>query len=244
MPAGNAFVGSADIRDGKKRREPMDLKTAIMERRSIRGFTDQPVSKETLKKVLQLAGRAVSAVNQQPWEFAVITGEMLKKISRENMEYFQRAEAGDLDLHYGEGIYRPRRVEVGRQLFAAMDIAREDKEKRLWWTARGFRFFDAPAAIILMMDNSADEYSSRLDMGCVIQNICLAAMEYGLGTCAAYQAITYQEPLRRNLPCAAGKRFVCGIAIGYPDEAFPANGVITSRLDTDEITSWYGFEGD
>ena len=123
-----------------------------------------------------------------------------------------------------------------------MDICREDREKRRWWTARGYRFFDAPAGILLMMDNSADEFSCRLDMGCVIQNICLASMEFGLGTCVEYQGVSYLEPLRRNLPASQGKRFVCAIAIGYPDESFPANRVVSSRADVDEITSWYGFD--
>ncbi|MBR6114162.1 MAG: nitroreductase [Oscillospiraceae bacterium] len=220
----------------------MELKTAIMERHSTRGFSDRPVSRETLRDVLTMAERAVSSVNCQPWEFAVVTGDVLRTLCAEITECFERGDPADITPWFGEGIYRSRRSEIGKQLFAAMDICREDREKRRWWTARGYRFFDAPAAILLMMDNSADEFSCRLDMGCVIQNICLASMEFGLGTCVEYQGVSYLEPLRRNLPASQGKRFVCAIAIGYPDESFPANRVVSSRADVDEITSWYGFD--
>lgn len=220
----------------------MEIKTAIMNRHSIRGYSSRPVSKEVLKEVLTLAGRAVSSVNCQPWEFAVITGEVLQRVSSEIVECFEQGEPADLSPWFGEGIYRSRRQEIGKQLFAAMEISRDNLEKRRWWTARGYRFFDAPVAILLMMDKSADEASCRLDMGCVIQNICLAAMEFGLGTCVEYQGVSYLEPLRRNLTCAQGKRFVCAIAVGYPDEDFPANHVVSKRVSVDDITSWYGFE--
>jgi len=63
----------------------MELKEAIVKRKAVRGFTDQPVSRETLKNVLELATRAVSAVNVQPWKFAVLTGDALKAVSEENV---------------------------------------------------------------------------------------------------------------------------------------------------------------
>ena len=80
----------------------MDLKTAICQRRSIRGFTDRPVERETLRQVLTLAGRAVSAVNAQPWEFAVVTGTALDAIRREYMERLERNASdyqADVDFH-------------------------------------------------------------------------------------------------------------------------------------------------
>ena len=123
-----------------------------------------------------------------------------------------------------------------------MEVAREDKEKRLWWAQRGFRFFDAPAVIILYMDSSLDQAACRVEMGCVAQNICLAAMEHGLGTCVENQAINYQKALRRELGISDDKCFITGIAIGYPDWDFPANNVISTRVDISENTKWFGFD--
>ena len=130
---------------------------------------------------------------------------------------------------------------MAKQLFGAMEIAREDKEKRRWWTTRGFKFFDAPAAFIIYMDDELSDLS-KFDIGCLTQNICLAAMEYGLETCVEIQAVMYQKGLRKYTDIPQNKKFVIGIAIGYPDENFPANSVKSDRAELDEITSWYGFE--
>lgn len=220
----------------------MELKTAINERKSVRGYKPDTVSKDIIKEVLTLATRAVSAVNCQPWEFLVITGEILQDIKKANMEDLHLGREEDKkDSPLPAGIYTTRSKEIGKSLLIAMDIKREDMEGRRWWMERGYRFFDAPAVIILMMDNEFDEAAYRLEMGCVAQNICLAALEYGLGTCVENQAVTYQRGLKHYLNIPENKRFVTGIAIGYPDDEFKANHVRSTRADIDEITSWYGF---
>lgn len=220
----------------------MELRQAIMERRSIRGFKDTPIPKEIIRDILEMATRAVSANNNQPWEFAVLTGPLLKKIGAANMESFVNGEEPDYEDTAFEGVYRQRQIGLAIQLFGAMDIARGDKEKRLEWLKRGFRFFDAPVAIILYMDASLRETAGRFDMGCVTQNICLAAMEHGIGTCVEDQAINYQKVLRQELGIPESKRFITGIALGYPDWEFSANNIVSKREDLDKITSWYGFE--
>ncbi len=218
----------------------MELKNAIHERRSIRGFLPKTVSQDILREVLALGTRAISAVNCQPWEIAVITGDTLQELAEKNVEALRRGDEHNSPNHNMTGIYRPRQVGIGKALFAAMDIGREDKEKRTWWVERGYRFFDAPAMILISMDNSLD--ANRLfDLGCLTQNICLAAMEYGLGTCVAYQAADFHGILHDLLQLPEDKTPVVGIAIGYPDDTFPANGVISQREPLDEVTSWYGF---
>lgn len=219
----------------------MELTKAINERRSVRGYKQEPVSKETLEKVLKLAARAVSAENTQPWEIAVISGDVLKKIAKMNVDSYLNEEEPDYDEAPFEGVYRQRKIDIAKKLFGAMDIAREDKEKRRWWTSRGFAFFDAPAAFIIYMDKNLRELS-KFDIGCFTQNVCLAAMEYGLETCVEIQAVMYQEGLRKYLDVPENKTFVMGIAIGYPDEDFPANKVRSDRAELDQIVSWYGFD--
>lgn len=220
----------------------MELKKAILERKSVRGYLDKPVPKEIIEDILKQGQRAVSANNTQPWQFAVITGDVLKKIGEENVAAFMAGEEEDYGDAVFEGVYRQRLVGVAKQLFVAMDIAREDKEKRTWWMQRGFKFFDAPTAIILYMDGNLDEEACRFDVGCVAQNICLAAMEHGVGTCVEYQAIMYQKALRKHLGLPEDTVFVAGIALGYEDPEFAANAVISEREDLENITKWYGFE--
>lgn len=218
----------------------MDVKQALVERRSIRGFTSQPVEKETLHEILKLATRAVSATNAQPWELVVATGKVLDDLRLANVECFRRGANVDYREQKPEGIYRTRQIDVAKQLFGAMEIAREDREKRIWWTERGFRFFDAPVGILVCADASLHE-DYRLDIGCVVQNICTAAMEYGLGTCVAYQPVIYQSGARKVLGIPENKRMVCGIAIGHPDPTFPANQVVSGRESVDAVVTWHGF---
>lgn len=220
----------------------MELKEAILTRRSIRGFLDKPVPKDIISDILKTACRAVSANNIQPWEFAVVSGDVLKQIGAENAAAFCNHEPEDYADEPFEGVYRKRQIGVAKQLFRAMDIARGDRERRDWWTQRGFRFFDAPAAIILYMDAKLNEAACRFDMGCVAQNICLAAMVHGIGTCVEDQAIMYQKSLRTHLGIPADKRFVTGIALGYPDPQFAANHIISEREDLERITHWHGFD--
>lgn len=219
----------------------MNLSEAIKERKSIRAYLDLPVGKETLRDVLTLASRAVSATNSQPWEFYVVTGEPLEKIKEENIKSFRAQKTPDYSFPDPGGIYHERRVEIAKKLFAAMDIARGDREKRRWWTERTYRYFDAPAAILICADREVSS-SFRLDLGCVTQNLCLAAMEYGLGTCVTYGGILYQKKMREILEIPEQKEMVCAVAIGYPDPAFPANQVVSPREDVDRITSWKGFD--
>lgn len=221
----------------------MQLKDAIIARRSIRGFTSQPVPKEILHNILQLSTRAISGVNCQPWEFVIVTGSTLDTLKARNMESLRSGAPEDrIDADVPDGIYKDRSRSIGKALLGAMDITREDRERRIWWSERGYRFFDAPAVIFLLMDQELDETAYRFDMGCVAQNICLAAVDQGLGTCVEDQAITYQKAARELLHIPENKRFVVGIAIGYPDPDFQANHVISTREEINTITTWHDFD--
>ena len=219
----------------------MELREAILQRKSIRGFLDKSVSRDTLEEVLKLAQRAVSAVNSQPWLVHVVTGETLQKLGADNVARLRRGEPTVTSEVPLSGVYRQRQVVVGKQLFAAMNIQREDREKRNAWTERGYRFFDAPAMILVCMEKSlSDAY--RFDLGCFVQNLCIAAMEYGLGTCVEYQAVYYENGLREYLALPEEQIPVVGIAIGHPDPDFPANDVVTEREALENFVCWYGDE--
>lgn len=222
----------------------MDLLEAIRTRKSIRGYKPDPVPKEILKEVIEIATRSPSGMNTQPWEFTVITGDVLDSMRRANAELLASGAIPnpDFQLKPYEGIYRNRQVEVAVQIFGLMGIAREDKEKRAEWMERGFRFFDAPAVIILSVDKSLGEIRPQFDIGAIVQTICLAALNYGLGTCIEDQGLMYSEVVRKFTGIPESRRMVIAIAIGYPDWDFPANKVETKREPVEAITAWHGFD--
>ena len=224
----------------------MNIIEAIRTRKSIRDFTADPVPQHILRKIIEVAVRAPSAENSQPWEFTIVAGDILDTIRKANIEKLKSRALPHPDLA-AEGlprdsVYRRRQIEIAKQLFGLMDIPREDLEKRDRWMELGFRYFNAPAAIIISVDRSLSYPRPIFDIGSATQNICLAALNYGLGTCIANQGITYPEVLHEFAKIPESKRIVISIAIGYPNWDFPANKVVSDRESIENITTWVGFE--
>ena len=220
----------------------MDLVEAIKARKSIRGYKPDPVPKNVLEEILGIAVHAPSSMNTQPWEFTIIAGDVMEKIKQANTEKFNAAELPRMDVPRGEKYtdeYRERQVALAVQLFKLMGIAREDKEKRTEWMRKGFRFFDAPAAIIISMDKSVGS-GGEFDCGVISQTIALTALDYGLGTCIQGQGIMYPDVVREVTGIPESKLIVICLTIGYPDWYFPTNKVQTEREPSENITTWCG----
>ena len=224
----------------------MDIIEAVKKRKSVRGYKPDPVPKETLQQILELASRAPSAMNTQPWEFTVLTGDVLETIRRSNVELLNSGTPPNPEHVVvdwpRESIYRQRQVDLAKQLFNLMDIPREDKEKRAKWMERGFRYFDAPVVVIISVDRCLSESGPLIDIGAVMQTIGLIALHFGLATCIEDQGVTYPQVLREYAHIPDSKRIIMAIAIGYPDWDFPANKVETEREPINNITAWLGFD--
>ena len=218
---------------------------AMKARKSIRGFKPDPVDRVIIRKILEAAVRAPSAMNTQPWEFYVITGDALDQMRKQIVEKLKAGAPMQPDHHVTgwpqDSIYRDRQVTLAKQLFKLMDISREDKQKRAQWLERGFRFFDAPVAIIVVADKMLSESGPLFDIGAVVNNICLAALEFDLGTCIEDQGVLYPEVSREVAKIPDTKRLMIAVALGYPDPHFLANQVESDRAPVDEITTWIGF---
>ena len=221
----------------------MDVIEAIKSRKSIRGYRKDPVPREVIQKILETAVRAPSGVNTQPWEFVVATGRVLDQIREENTRLFNE---GATSTNKGrsqpyEGIYRQRQVDLAIELFKLMGITREDKEARNKWMLRGYRFFEAPCEIVICADTKMSEHNDIIGIGTVCQSICLAALEFGLGTCIAQQGVEYDQVWRKFAHIPDSKLLVTGITIGYPDWEFPANKLVSAREPVDKLTTWLGW---
>jgi len=222
----------------------LDIQEALRTRKSIRGYKPDRVPKEIISKVLELATRAPSVMNTQPWQITVIAGKVLDEIRRENVKALnaETISAQEIIRKPFEGIYRKRQVDLAIQIFQLMGIGREDKEKRAQWMMRGFRYFDAPAAIVLSLDKSMNSTLALCDIGVLCQSICLAALGFGLGTCIEDQGILFPDILRKLAGIPESSLPIMCLAIGYPDWEFPANKLVTPREALDNNTRWCGFE--
>jgi nitroreductase len=228
----------------------MEIVEAINQRKSIRAFKSDPVPREILKEIMELALRAPSYDNTQPWEFAIVTGKKLEEI-RQAFVGKAVAEEPNPDIPLTREFPQPydtRRRTLGRKVLELKGISREDKEKRGMWLLQGLRLFEAPCVIYIYIDRSFYQQSDRLniwpvfDCGLVAENIMLLATKYGLGTIAQIQTVVYPDVLRKVLGIPDSKLIVLGISVGYPDWDDPVNQLRSEREPLDNVSTWYGFD--
>jgi len=223
----------------------MEYHEVINGRRSTRGFLEKPVPMEVLKEVIGLAVRAPSSMNTQPWHFHIVTGEVLDNIRRENtkrnVEGVPPSREIKSPLGY-EGKHRERQIEIAIQLFQEMGIERDDKEGRQDWVLRGFRQFDAPVAIIVTFDEELKEDDiSKFDCGAAVNGLVNAGWSKGLGAVINSQGIMQSPVVREYAKIPDNQIIMICVAMGYPDEEFPANKVISKRRPIEEVATFHGF---
>lgn len=224
----------------------MDYDDVVVGRRSIRGYLPKPVPQVLIKEVIELAMRAPSSLNTQPWSFHVVAGEVLDKIRAGNTE---RTLSGVPDSRefrsHGayDGPHRQRQIEIAVQLFEAMGIERDDKEKRQDWVLRGFRQFDAPVSIVVTYDRSIHGGDiGPFDCGAVTNALVNAAWSRGLGCVINSQGIMQSPVVREHAGIPDEEVIMICVAMGYPDDNFPANAVVSRRKSVDEAINFVGFD--
>ncbi len=223
----------------------MEFDQVILGRRSIRGYLDKPVPRALIEEILALAMRSPSSMNTQPWNFYVLTGEPLDRIRQGNTERNLAGVPHSREFRIGQpfaGVHRDRQVGVAKQLFGAMGIAREDAERRHDWVMRGFRQFDAPVCIIVTFDRALDgSDDAPFDCGAVATTLVNAAWSRGLGTVINSQGIMQSPVVREHAGIPEDQVIMKSIALGWPDESFPANAVVSERKGVAEAAVFLGF---
>ncbi len=225
----------------------MTFDDVILGRRSIRGYKPDPVPRELIEEIIGLAMRAPSSMNTQPWNFYIITGEPLDRIRAGNTERNMAGVPQSREFRIGtkgfEGKHRERQIGVAKQLFGAMGIARDDKDGRQDWVLRGFRQFDAPVCVIVTFDKELEGMDDApFDCGAVATALVNAAWSRGLGAVINSQGIMQSPVVREHAGVADDQVIMKSIALGWPDETFPANAVVSERKSVKEATVFVGFD--
>jgi nitroreductase len=224
----------------------LEFDEVVLGRRSIRGYKPDPVPKALIREVIEIAMRAPSSLNTQPWNFYVVAGEVLDRIRAGNTERNLAGVPASREFRsHGEyaGAHRERQIEIAKQLFAAMDIERHDQTKRLDWVLRGFRQFDAPVSVVVTYDRSIHGGDvAPFDCGAIANALVNAAWSRGLGCVINSQGIMQSPVVREHAGIPDDQVIMICIAMGYPDDSFPANAVVSRRKSVDEAAVFRGFE--
>jgi nitroreductase len=221
---------------------------AITSRMSTRAFTQQPVSRQTIAELLQVASRAPSGTNTQPWKVYVLQGAsraaLVDKVcATHNAIRANPALAVDYREEYDYypekwvSPYIDRRRENGWGLYGLLGIEKGDKDKMHLQHQRNYRFFDAPAGLMFTMDRVMGR-GSLVDYGMFMQNIMVAARGRGLHTCPQAAWNGFAKIILPHIGAGAHEMLVCGMALGYADETDVVNTFHTPRVPVEEFTHW------
>lgn len=218
---------------------------AITSRRLLRAFLPTPVPRATVEHLLDVAARAPSGTNMQPWRAHAMAGERLLRFCDTVEAAFLAGVPDERDYrYYPETFFEPylsRRREVGWGLYSLLGIGRGDTGKMRLQLARNFRFFGAPVGLIFTIDRRL-EIGSWLDYGMFLQNIMVATRGLGLDTCPQAAFAGMANIVRAALGLPFQDVIVCGMAIGYADPDAVENTLRTTRVPARDFTIFAGFQ--
>lgn len=207
---------------------------AILSRRSIRAFLDKPVGRDVVEDILDVACRAPSGTNIQPWKVYALAGDAKRALCERLLAAYDDPEQAQ---HQEEFPYYPlrwvspyieRRRKVGFGLYGLLGIGKGDKARMREQHRRNYLFFDAPVGLIFTVDRVMQQ-GSLLDYGMFLQNIMTAARARGLDTCPQAAFRHYHRTVAEALQLSADEMLVCGMSLGYADPQAPENQLHTER---------------
>ena len=221
---------------------------AIENRFCVRAFSPAPVPRQSIEAILRVASRSPSGTNAQPWQVYVLQGAsrdaLVEKVCAAYDEGYRNPAAAarfqeEYDYYPRQWIdpYLARRRENGWSLYGLLGIAKGDKEKMHAQHRRNFRFFDAPVGLIFTIDRVMGA-GSLLDCGMFLQNIMVAASARGLHTCPQAAWNHYGSIILPHIGASAEEKIVCGMALGWADEAARVNTFQTPREPVEGFTRW------
>jgi nitroreductase len=198
----------------------------VRARHSTRLFLrDKPVPRDLLDEALELAMRAPSNSNIQPWRVFITSGPRRDRLVEELLE---AASAGFPETMGIPETFLPLRRELGALVYGAMGIERHDAEGRRLARLRNWEFFRAPVGAVVCMHRDLGLVDS-LGVGMFLQTLVLALTERGLGACVQVSIAEYPDVVRAQLEIPDELTVLCGLSIGYPDPAFPGNSIVVPR---------------
>ena len=208
---------------------------AITSRRSMRAYLPRPVPHEMLVQILEVASRAPSGTNTQPWQVTVLTGaakeELTRRVRAAYDDPVQRQQHTEEYSYYPvewRSPYIDRRRKVGWDLYGLLGIGKADKARMHEQHGRNYSFFDAPVGLMFTIDRVMQQ-GSWLDYGMFIQNVMVAARARGLHTCPQAAFTQFHRIIEDYLQLPPERMLVCGMSMGWADPQAVENTLVTER---------------
>jgi len=228
--------------ESKPQDPPLGVYEALYQRKSIRAFRPEPVSRELIERLLMAAARAPSGTNIQPWRVRVLTGAARQRLS--DAVLLSRARYPGVE-HWSypyypakwQEPYLGRRRKIGWDMYGLLGIQRTEPERMLAQQNRNFTFFDAPVGLVFTIDTLLEQ-GSWLDYGMFLQSLTLAAEAEGLGTCLQACWVAHADVVSSALSLPPDEQLVCAMALGFPDLDATVNRLSTERASLNEFVTF------
>ena len=221
----------------------MNVTEAVGRRLSIRAFRRDSVTEEVVRDILQIAQRAPSGGNLQPWRVHAITGAPLTElVSRGLASLANGLETPEYNVYPPDlwDPFRTRRFVCGEDLYATIGIPRADKPARLHQLVRNIELFGAPVGLFFSIDRRLGP-PQWADVGMFMQTVMLLAVERGLDTCAQEFWARLPKTVGGFLRLPDDHMLFSGMALGYRDESAPINSLRTRREPFEAFAELRGF---
>ena len=226
-----------------KTTNPVD--EAIIGRHSIRGFLPKPVPDELITEILDVAARAPSGTNMQPWAVHVVKGKtrnsLIEKLTTAFSDQSSFLQNESEYKYYPVEWFEPylsRRRKVGFDLYGLLGIKKGDRTSMKKQHSRNFSFFDAPVGLMFTIDRRL-ELGSWLDYGMFLQNVMIVAKARGLDTCPQAAFIELHGIISKHLAFSDDEQLVCGMSLGYADMSRPENHLKTERQPATDFVAFH-----
>lgn len=231
--------------------DPASVDAAIENRFCVRAFKREVlVPRSQIERLLQIASRAPSGTNTQPWKVYVLEGAtrdaLCDKVCeahdslRDHPELETRYRP-DYDYYPRHWVdpYLARRRQNGWSLYGLLGIGKGDKDRMHAQHQRNFRFFDAPVGLMFTVDKVMGR-GSLVDYGMFLQNLMVAARGHGLHTCPQAAWNGFAKIILPHIGAGDDEMLVCGMALGHADPDDTVNTFHTPREPVSAFTHWLG----
>ncbi len=219
----------------------MEVKEAILNRKSIRKYLHKPIEKDKLDRLLETTRRAPAWKNAQAFKIVVVRGKTKENITRDFIEVIESGLAENPDYPYQDfypNYIKKRMLELGAAYFGHMQVDRKDKEKRKELMLENFKFFGAPVGVFFLMEKGMN-YWPTLDLGILVGTFLIAARDEGLESIAQASLAAFPDIVRKNLGLEDKWRVAVGVSLGYADLEANANRFLSPRVESSEIVQFF-----
>jgi nitroreductase len=218
----------------------MNFEEAIITRYSCRKFTDKPVPRATIERILELSQHTASWNNVQPWRVLIASGNGARAFGDALVKHIAQGGKPNPDFAFPQeylGVERERRIRCGVQLHTAVEIGREDAARKLDQMLENYRLFGAPHVALVTAPAYLGFYAA-LDCGLYVNSFMLAARSLGVDTIAQAALALYSDFVRDYFGIGEDRKLVCGISFGYGEARHAINQYRTERAPITASVQW------